>query len=281
MAALNYLQRLAESAQKEKSVLCMGLDPVLEDIPIKEKDAEKKIVKFYSTLLKAARSSKAKMSAVKPNYAFFAQYGFPGLRALKKVVEMYKKHYIVLLDAKRGDIGKTSEAYAKEVFDFWQADAVTINPFLGFDTVSPYFEHCKKGKGVYILVRTSNPGAAEFQNLTLQGKPLYKHVAERLLAQNIEGAGAVVGATAPQELDSLIALFNTRRIPLLIPGIGTQGGFATEIGRNLQNSKNIQLHRVSASSSITYAYKKENTKDYADAAVKAIEKINRELNLRF
>ncbi len=283
MQIKNYLRKLEESAKENNSILCMGIDPILEKIPIKEKDIEKKIVKFYSSILNAVRASKkARIAAVKPNYAFFAQYGFPGLRALKKIIEIFKKHHIVLLDAKRADIGNTSMAYAKEMFDFWKVDSVTVNTYLGYDSLEPFFEYCKKGRGVYVLVRTSNNGGADFQNLIIGNEPLYMKVAKSIVQWNIQGVGAVIGAPSIEEFKELANFFNKQklRVPFLIPGIGKQGGSAAEITKILkENKKNILLHRISASSSINYAYEQTNTRDYADAAVKAIKQLNEEIKI--
>jgi len=264
----------------------MGIDPVLERIPVKERDIEKKIVKFYSTILNALKAGgkSAGIAAVKPNYAFFAQYGFPGLRALKKIIDIYRKDYIVLLDAKRADIGNTSKAYAKEMFDFWQADSATVNPYLGYDSLEPFFEYCKKGKGIYVLVRTSNEGAKEFQNLAVGNEPFYLKVAQAVIKWNIRGVGTVVGAPSTVEMQDTVNFFNSKarqlRVPFLIPGVDKQGGSAAEVARILkQDKETIALHRINASSSINYAYEESNAKDYAEAAVKAIIKLNREIKI--
>ncbi len=284
MGKINYLDNLEKSAIANKSILCMGVDPIIERMPIKEKSIEKKIIKFYITILNALRSSgkSAGISAVKPNYAFFAQYGFPGLRSLKRVIESYKKYYIVLLDSKRGDIGNTSIAYAKEVFDFWGVDSVTVNPYLGYDSLVPFFEYCNNGKGVYVLVRTSNQGASEFQNLFVGNEALYIKVAQSVVKWKIKGVGVVIGAPSIEEFKHIANFFNKQKIgvPFLIPGIGKQGGSAAKVAGILnQNKETLALHRINASSSINYAYEKTNSKDYADASVKAIIKLNREINI--
>ena len=158
---MSYVDLLKET----KSIICLGLDPDIDKIPLKEDDDEKNIFLFYKNMIDAAAGEDL-INTVKPNYAFYAQYGFPGLRALKKIIEFCKeKNLIVILDAKRGDIGNTAKAYAKEVFEFWNADAVTLSPFLGSDSLTPFLEYCKKEKGAYILLKTSNPGANDLQNL--------------------------------------------------------------------------------------------------------------------
>ncbi|MBI2580819.1 orotidine-5'-phosphate decarboxylase, partial [Candidatus Woesearchaeota archaeon] len=124
---MNFPELLEKTAERNDSIACLGLDPVVGKIPIKGKDSGKKIVKFYSEVLAAVSDS---IAAVKPNYAFFAQYGFEGLKAMETLIAAAKKEKLpVILDAKRGDIGKSSEAYSKEVFEVWKADAVTVNPY--------------------------------------------------------------------------------------------------------------------------------------------------------
>ncbi|MAG15949.1 orotidine-5'-phosphate decarboxylase [Candidatus Woesearchaeota archaeon] len=263
---MNFVKKLIKSAEEKNSIVCLGMDPVLEEIPINEQSPSKKIVKFYSDIIEATHDS---IGAVKPNYAFFAQYGFPGLRALKKVISVCKnKKLPVILDAKRGDIGKSSAAYAKEVFEFWKADAVTISPFMGKDSVEPFIKYCGKGKGVYILTRTSNPGAADLQD--------YQKTAAKVKEWHTEGVGAVVGATNVAELKEINEIFDGK-MPLLIPGVGAQGGSAKEIVEAL--GENIKLHRINSSSGINYVYKKQDTDDYAGAAAKAVKELNGEIGI--
>ena len=281
---MDYIEQLKSRTKQTKSIVCMGIDPVLEKIPIQEKSIEKKLTKFYLDILDAIISEKTEPAIVKPNYAFFGQYGFDGLRALKKIIEAYKKQGIpVLLDAKRGDIGNTSVAYAKEVFEFWQADAVTINPYLGSDSVDAFIQWCEKGKGVYMLVRTSNKGAIDLQNLEVQGTPIYMKVAQKLLDWYKPGLGAVVGATYPKELEQISKFFvgSKKHVPLLIPGVGAQGGTAQDVVEALKKSGNdLTIHRINSSSDINYAYEKQKTDDYAGAAADAIKKLNKEINLK-
>jgi orotidine-5'-phosphate decarboxylase len=224
-----------------------------------------------------------KPTIVKPNIAFYAQYGFAGLKALKKIIKEYKQNnFLIILDAKRGDIGKTSLAYAREVFDFWKADAITISPYMGSDSVTPFIEYYKKEKGIYILAKTSNPGADDLQNLKIEEKPLYMKTAENIIKWHKPGVGAVVGATYPKELEELSSLFvnSNKNVPILIPGIGSQGGSAKEVIEIFKRTNNNSLiHRISSSSGIIYAYKNEVTDDYAGAAVKAVRKLKDEIGL--
>ena len=261
-----------DTLKDAESTVCMGMDPVESRIPLKEQSVEKKIVKFYSDILDSI-----KVGSVKPNYAFFAQYGFSGLRALKKVITVARRNGIsVILDAKRGDIGKSSKAYAKEVFGFWKADAVTVSPYMGRDSVQPFVDFCKKNKGVYILVKTSNQGSKDFQELETKGGKVFMRVAQSVLDWHENGTGAVVGATNLEELEKISSFFDGRKeIPLLIPGVGAQGGSAKEVSKVLKGD--LRIHRINSSSGINYAYEKTNGNDYVDAACKAVEELNSEI----
>jgi orotidine-5'-phosphate decarboxylase len=269
---MNYLKLLENKSKETNSIVCMGIDPILEKIPIKQKPGNA-ILKFYLDILERIVAENVRPACVKPNIAFYEQYGFEGLRALRKLIRAYKKAKIpVILDAK--------EAYAKAIFEFWKADAVTIAPYMGSDSVSPFIQWCDKGKGVYVLVRTSNKGAVDLQNLNVDGTPIYKKTAERLTEWQKDGTGAVIGATYPLELEELSTFFvsSGKKIPLLIPGVGSQGGSAKDVAEILRKTNNpLYLHRINSSSEINYAYLKENTQDYAGAAVRTIKKLNDEI----
>jgi orotidine-5'-phosphate decarboxylase len=277
---MNFLNKLKQKANEHNSIVCMGMDPIMERIPIKGKP-EEVITKFYMDILDEIIKNNIKPGIVKPNIAFYEQYGFSGLRALKKLIPAYQNAGLpVLLDAKRGDIGKTSRAYAKSLFEFWNVDAITIAPYMGSDSVGPFIEWCDKGKGVIILVRTSNKGAVDLQNLKVDNKPIYMKTAEKLLEWFKPGVGAVIGATYPEELQQISEFFvkSGKEIPMLIPGVGSQGGTAEEVVEALKKTNNsLAIHRINSSSGINYAYEKENTKDYAGAAVRAIKKLNKQI----
>jgi orotidine-5'-phosphate decarboxylase len=277
---MNYCSFLESYAKKRDSLVCLGLDPVLERIPLSEPSIEKKLTNFFESILNQIVQRSIYPSAVKPNYAFYAQYGFEGLHALKNVISMYKKEGIpVILDSKRGDIGTTSSAYAKETFSFFEADAVTLSPYMGFDTVNPFVTEFPD-KGFYILCRTSNKTAVEFQDKMIDGKPLYIHVAETLCSWSKEGLGAVIGATYPEELSQILDIFENKseKIPLLIPGIGTQGGDLKATVSCLKKSKNIHIHRINSSSGILYAHEKKTNISFDKAAVDEILNLNNEIN---
>ncbi len=279
---MSYIDDLRERAKDVKSIVCMGMDPVIEKIPI-DGDTRLVIEEFYLGILKEMEKRDSYPAVVKPNIAYFEQYGFSGLSALKTIISQYKSSGIpTLLDAKRGDIGKTSIAYAKSVFEFWSSDSVTIAPYMGADSVGPFIDWCQKGKGVYILCRTSNKGATDLQDLKVDGVPVYMKLAENIIKWHRPGVGAVVGATYLEELEGISKFFvNSRKdVPLLIPGVGSQGGSAKEVVEALHKTGNdIHIHRINSSSGINYAFVEKDTSDYAKAAVDALETLNEEIGL--
>lgn len=294
---MNYSELLTNAAQSSRSLVCMGADPVIERIPIKGKSAEESIYRFYEEILNELIDSGQRVSAIKPNFAFYAQYGFEGLRALKRLIALFRqKAFPVIFDAKRGDIGNTSAAYASEVFDFYGADAVTVSPYMGSDSLMPFVDRSKtSGKGVYILARTSNVGAADLQNvLTKEETPFFMRVIDRIIlwGRDAHGnVGAVVGATSQKELTEIAEkLAKTDHIvPLLIPGVGTQGGSAAETISSIVGAcrkadldkslirKALLNIRINSSSSINYAYEKVRL-SYPKAAAKAVQDLNEEIN---
>jgi orotidine-5'-phosphate decarboxylase len=219
---MTFRQRLENLIEKNDSLLCVGLDPDITKLP-------KNILKNNNPLLEFNKqiidSTFDLVCCYKPQIAFYAANGLPGMKALIQTVDYIHLKYPqipVILDAKRGDIGSTAEQYTKEVFDIYHADAVTINPYLGFDSVKPFL--ARKDKGIIILARTSNPGAADFQDLNVNGAPLYVDVAKKIYAwDKIYGnCLMVVGATWPEQLREIRKI--APEMFFLIPGIGAQGG---------------------------------------------------------
>jgi orotidine 5'-phosphate decarboxylase subfamily 2 len=138
---VKYIELLRHAAEKFGSIVCLGLDPVIESIPLKKGTPGERIVVFYEKILNKMLQKRSYAAAVKPNYAFYAQYGLDGIEALVRVIGMYRgEGFPVILDVKRGDIGTTAEAYAKEAYDFFGADGVTLSPYLGYDSISPFIE---------------------------------------------------------------------------------------------------------------------------------------------
>lgn len=251
--------RLRKSAEQARTILCFGIDP----------KGYGDIYGFFTELVDTLIAEQ-QIAAIKPNYAYFAQYGFDGLDALKRIIDRYRNRIPIILDAKRGDIGKSSEAYAREAYDFWQADAVTISPYMGGDSIKPFL---RDEKTAYLLCRTSNAGAKDFQELKIGMETLYEKVAEKAVEW---GCGLVVGATS----DSIkkIVKITENKTPLLIPGIGTQGGDLHMVLGEIKG--NIAIHRINASSSIAYAYEKQGGRP-ADAALREAKKLNEQIRKFF
>lgn len=258
-------KRLLETAQENKTILCFGIDPDMNRIGdmAKGDTPEESLGPYFHEILDKLVEEKA-VSAIKPNYAFFAQYGFGGLYVLEEIIQHYGRHLPVILDAKRGDIGKTGMAYARELYDFWGADAVTVSPYMGEDSVKPFV---REGKLAYLLCRTSNKGAADFQELKVGRKYLYEKVLEKAMGW---GCGIVVGATS--DAIKKIVKSTKNEVPMLIPGIGAQGGDLGMVMKAIEG--NAHIHRINASSSIAYAFEKHGGRP-ADAALKEAEELNR------
>jgi orotidine-5'-phosphate decarboxylase len=223
---MTFVQMLQAAQQRNGSMLCVGLDPDPARFPAGLKGDASRIYDFCARIVDATADL---VIAFKPQIAYFAAHGAEAqLEKLMRHMRSAAPQVPVILDAKRGDIGSTAEQYAKEAFERYGADAVTLSPFMGFDSVQPYLKY--QGKGAFLLCRTSNPGGDDFQNQRLasvNGQPLlYEHIAR--LAQgewNLNGQlGLVVGATYPAEIERVRQLAPT--LPLLIPGVGAQGGDA-------------------------------------------------------
>ncbi|MDP3669644.1 MAG: orotidine-5'-phosphate decarboxylase [Telluria sp.] len=217
---MNFIDKLSAAWTKNDSLLCIGLDPDLARLPARLQSQGDAIVTFCKAIIDATADLAC---AFKPQIAYFAAIGAePQLEAICRYLRERYPHIPLILDAKRGDIGATAHQYAREAYERYDADAVTIHPYMGFDSVEPYLEWSERG--AIILCRTSNPGGSDLQFLNVDGKPLYQHVA-RLVAQkwNRNGQCAlVVGATFPEELAQVRAIVG--EMPLLVPGIGAQGG---------------------------------------------------------
>ncbi|MCX8198099.1 MAG: orotidine-5'-phosphate decarboxylase [Candidatus Micrarchaeota archaeon] len=277
-----YLEYLESSARERQSIVCFGLDPVSEMLPQSSLGLEEGIFRFFSDIIDSSLQESKSISAIKPNYAYFAQYGWDGLRALKKLMEKYSGKLPIIFDGKRGDILKSSEAYAKEAFAFWGADALTVSPYMGQDSVMPFISFCKEGKGVYVLCRTSNPGASDFQSLaTESGKRLFLEVAEKAAKWHQAGLGLVMGATALEELEAALWIFydSGKKTPFLVPGVGAQGASAGQTASVLRSiwRESLLLHRINSSSAIAYAYKSRQTSDYIGAALEEIKRMNSQI----
>ena len=258
---MTFLEMLLGAQQRNRSMLCVGLDPEPTRFPAGMKGDAARIFDFCARIVDATGDLAI---AFKPQIAYFAAHRAEAqLEQLVRHMHAAFPHVPVILDAKRGDIGSTAEQYAREAFERYEADAVTLSPFMGFDSVQPYLKY--PGKGAFLLCRTSNPGGDDLQNqrlATVEGQPLlYEHVAR--LAQgswNLNGQlGLVVGATYPAEVERVRALAPT--VPLLIPGVGAQGGDAEATVKAGWRPDGPIV--VSSSRAILYASSGE---DFADAA---------------
>jgi orotidine-5'-phosphate decarboxylase len=258
----HFADRLAAGCRAKGNSLCVGLDPRWESLPeeIRRRHGDETLgsvarafEEFCSRVIDIVAP---RVSIVKPQSAFFESCGPPGMVALQRILAKARHQgLITILDGKRNDIASTAAAYADAALDgvkfnpssilpprssllhrIWDADALTINPYLGRDAVEPFLQSARRsGRGVFVLVRTSNPGAGQFQDLVCDGRPVYVHVAEAVgqwarenLGQcGLGDVGAVVGATYPAELQNLRTLL--RNVPFLVPGFGAQGGGAKDV----------------------------------------------------
>ena len=262
-----FTQQLQSAWASQGSMLCIGLDPDPKRLPPSLQGKPEGIFEFCREIADATADLAC---SFKPQFAYFASQGAEA--QLEKLIAHLKHKYPkipVILDSKRGDIGSTAEHYAMEAFERYGADAVTVSPYMGFDSVEPYLRHA--GKGVIILCRTSNPGGSDLQflNVAPGGEPLYLHVA-KLAAQKWNGSGQislVVGATFPEEVAKVRAVVG--EMPLLIPGIGTQGGDidATVKAGSIANKPGMGM-MINSSRAILYA---SSGSDFAEAARKVAQ----------
>ncbi len=214
---MTFKSKLRASEDATGSLLCLGLDPEPDLLAPSIDRSAAGIAEFVQNIVAAVGDS---VSSYKLNLAFYERWGRQASWLLDQALAALPKDRPVILDAKRGDVGSTAQAYAHAMFEAWGADAVTVHPYLGYDSVAPFLAH--KEKEVFIVCRTSNPGAAEFQHLRSDGEALYRHVARAGVRWDHHGNVAfVVGATAPAELRDVRQIAGDRL--LLVPGIGAQG----------------------------------------------------------
>ena len=257
---MTFTEKLAVATANHHSLLCVGLDPDLARFPAEFKDKPDAIFLFCKAIIDATASYAC---AFKPQIAYFAALAAED--QLQAICDYLKQNYPdipIVLDAKRGDIGSTAEQYAREAFERYDVDAVTLNPYMGFDSVAPYLEW--KDRGAIILCRTSNPGGSDLQFLTIDGVPLYQHVARMVSEKwNQHGqCGLVVGATFPHELEQVRKIVGD--MPLLVPGIGAQGGDIEATVKAGRNSTGAGM-MINSSRAILYA-KPEGNESFAEAA---------------
>ena len=269
MTTATFADKLDNAWSHSRSLVCVGLDPDPRLMPLSD------VATFGCAIVDATADL---VCAYKPNLAFYEAMGMDGLRGLEATLAHIRQvapHAILLGDAKRGDIGSTAQAHATAIFDSWGFDALTASPYLGADSVEPFIE--RPEKGVFLLCRTSNPGSADFQGLLVhdqQGaKPLYQVVAEKASAwDRHRNIGLVVGATQPQELEEIRRLHP--KMPILIPGIGAQGGDLESAVRG-----GVDTHGrgalINSSRSVIYA---SRGPDFAQAARQAATELRDAIN---
>ncbi|MGO8685058.1 MAG: orotidine-5'-phosphate decarboxylase [Thermoleophilia bacterium] len=298
----HFSDRLAEAITRRRSVVCVGLDPDLAKLPLDLRATyaaqaatlgnDAAVAACFREFCCGIIAATATVAAcVKPQAAFFEQYGAAGWQALADVIACAHEHeLLVILDVKRGDISSTGEAYARAVFGGAPgfagataglgADAVTVSPYLGDDSLTPFTNYCAHGKGVFVLTRTSNPGASRLQERICDGRALYLHVADLVAelgaahmgAGEFSDVGAVVGATAPAALRAVRATLP--HAFLLVPGYGAQGAGTRDLA-GLAGGKSAGLI-VNASRSILYAPPAKG-EEYRLAATRAAEQMRQQL----
>lgn len=259
---MTFLQKL-EAHWKKSRFVCLGSDSDYSKIPVflkLGKSIEQSIIIFNKKIIDETYDL---ICAYKPNTAFYEAYGVQGFSALKKTIQYIRRKYpkiLIILDAKRADVGSTNLGYVKFAFDELCADAITLHPYLGQEALEPFL--ARKDKFVFVLAKTSNPGAGEFQDLEVNGKPLYKIVAENVAKKwNRNGnCGLVVGATYPVELKTIRKIVG--EMPILIPGIGAQGGDIKQTVHAGKNSKGSGMI-INSGRAIIFASKE---KDFAKVA---------------
>jgi orotidine-5'-phosphate decarboxylase len=268
---MNFVEQLKAAWSRNDSLVCVGLDPELERFPAQLANQASPIFQFNRAIIDATADL---VCAYKPQFAHYAAYEAED--QLERTIEYIHQHHPgipVILDAKRGDVGNTAERYAIEAFERYGADAVTVNPYLGTDSLEPFLSYAERG--VIVLCRTSNPGAQDLQDLETGGRKLYEVIAELAATRwNSRGNCAlVVGATYPRELAQVRTL--TGDMPFLVPGVGAQGADVQAVVTNGQTLNGDGL-MVSSSRGILYAASDET---WVEAARAATRKLRDRINL--
>lgn len=267
---MDWREKLSAVASQNNSLLCVGLDTDLGKIPEFLRETSKNPqFDFNKAIIEATKDL---VCAYKLNMAFYEANGTKGFEELEKTIQYIPHNIFIILDGKRNDIGNTAQKYAFSLFEMLKADAVTINPYLGKDGVSPFLNY--KNKCSFILCRTSNPSAGDFQDLMVSSKPLYQIIAHKIKEWNgNSNCGAVVGATYPEELRTVRTILG-EQIPILIPGIGKQGGDVEKTVQNGVNSKK-DMALINSSREVLFAGSGE---DFAEHARRKAEYVRSQIN---
>lgn len=269
---MNAFEKLLKAQADRSSLLCVGLDTDLNKIPEHlSKKGIAGLLEFNCEIISAVSDY---VCGFKINFAFYEQYGAEGIDLLKKTFDYIPNSHFKIADAKRGDIGNTSRAYANAIFDYFRADSATLMPYMGVDSIQPFLEY--KDKLNFLVTLSSNPGSFDFQRLVFEDQPLYMHVLNKACkAGNKENIGFVVGATHPEELKNIRDMAKDRFF--LIPGIGAQGGSLDDTLNANRNSPCI----IAASRSIIYAGKESDFATKASDASKLLKEQIIEIQKRF
>ncbi len=263
---VTFFERLSELQQARNTRLCVGLDPDLDRIPKPFHSSSTPIFDFNKAIIDATADL---VACYKPQIAHYASVGAE--EQLEQTIDyIHEQRLLVLLDAKRGDVGSTAEMYARELFERYKADAATVNPYLGLDSLEPYFDYAENG--VFVLCRTSNPGGSDIQNLVLDsGETLFEHVAKLAAGpwNRNRNVGLVVGATRPEELRRIREICGD--MTFLLPGVGAQGADIKEMVFAGQGGGML----ASSSRAVLYA---SDGEDFADAARQVAMQTRDEVN---
>jgi orotidine-5'-phosphate decarboxylase len=259
---------IKEIQEKNNSLLCVGLDLDRKKMP---PDYTSSIKELYDFAIRIIDATCDIVAAYKPNLAFFEELGAEGFSLLEKIIKRIPEEIVVIVDGKLGDIGSTASHYAAAMFERLEADWVTLNPYMGYDSIRPFLDY--KGKGAFILCLTSNPGSRDFQLMHVLNKPIYMYVAEKVAYWNKEqNLGLVVGATHPEQLGDIRGVAGD--MPILIPGVGAQGGSLEKaVVSGTDNFKHPAL--INVSRTVLYASQESN---FAEAARAEVEKLNAIIN---
>jgi len=261
---MKFKEKLSALVSERKTVVCVGLDTVSEKLPAHIRKLDNPVLEFNRQIIEATSDL---VCAYKPNIAFYESLAPDGIKILKDTISLIPKSVPVIIDAKRGDIGTTSAMYAKAVFEELNGDAVTLSPYLGEDSLAPFFEY--KDKFSFVLCVTSNAGAQDFQFLQVDDRPLYHHVAESVLKWNKnDNLGLVVGASYPQKIKEVRSI--SGNLPFLIPGVGAQGG-DLEAAVKFGSDNGESLVVINSSRAVLYA---SDGLDFAEKAREEVQRLN-------
>lgn len=263
---MTFIEKIRAAAEKSDSLVCVGLDTDPEKIPSHLGNTIDAVLTFNRKIIEATADY---VCAYKPNSAFYEALGSAGIDILRKTCESIPSDIPVILDVKRGDIGNTASRYASFAYDYIGADAVTVNPYMGFDAVGPFL---KPEKCAFTLCLTSNPSAADFQFLETGDGPLFETVARKAREWSAKGGiGLVAGATKPEHLGRIRELAG--EMPVLVPGIGAQGGDVEAVVRECGGKAGLTI--INNSRGVLYA---SNGPDFQDAARESLDTLRREIN---